>query len=139
MSAGGVVYRKDANGTDILLCGRREPRQWRLPKGTPEREETREETALREVREETGMDVRIIEPLGKIEYWFSMGGRPCHKTVYHYLMQAVGGSTDQHDPEFDLVEWFPATDAGRMMTYENEAEIVRRALEALEERNGTAS
>lgn len=138
VSAGGVVYRRRDDHTEVLLCGRREPRQWCLPKGTPEPGESREETALREVREETGLDARIIAPLGTIEYWFHLGGARYHKTVYHYLMEPVGGSTDRHDPEFDAVEWFTADKADRVMAHQNEMDVVRRACEALEERHALA-
>lgn len=106
---------------------------WSLAKGTPDPGETLEETALREVREETGLEVEIAAPLGTIDYWF--GRREFdvryHKTVYYYLMVPVGGGIELHDPEFDVVQWFPSEEALEALTYANEVEVLRRALAEL--------
>lgn len=139
VSAGGVVFRRGSAGVEIVLCGRTSERLWALPKGTPEPDESLEETALREVAEETGLGVTIVRDLGTIEYEFarpSQGVR-FEKTVHHYLMQPDGtGGVEQHDGEYDLVEWFPAEQALRLMTYRNEAHVVRRALDAIDEMAG---
>ena len=127
-SAGGVVY-KATNGTvEFVLCGRDVPATWSLPKGTPDPGETQEQTALREVREETGLEVEIVRPLESIQYWFV---RPsdrarCHKTVHYYLMSPTGGDTSRHDHEFDFVEWFPVQEAIKAMTHRNEARLVEK-------------
>lgn len=133
-SAGGVVYRYVVGQLQVLLCGRREPPLWSLPKGTPDPHETIEETALREVREETGVDVTIVDDLGFIRYFFtrSQDNTRFDKRVYHYLMQPIGGDLSLHDHEFDDVQWFPIERALEVMTYANEANVVRRAIEALE-------
>jgi ADP-ribose pyrophosphatase YjhB (NUDIX family) len=137
VSAGGVVYRTGSHGIEVLLCGRDRERLWALPKGTPQTGETLEQTAVREVREETGLAVEIEEDLGTIEYRFA---RPAQgvmfdKTVHHYLMSPTGtGSLDRHDAEYDRVEWFAIDDALRLMTHRSEAQIVRRALDAIEAR-----
>jgi 8-oxo-dGTP pyrophosphatase MutT (NUDIX family) len=136
VSAGGVVYRRGDHGIEIVLCGRSEERLWGLPKGTPEPGESLEATALREVREETGLGVAIASDLGAIEYAFArpLQGVRFEKTVHHYLMSPDGsGGTDEHDGEYDRVAWFPAGEALRVMTYRNEAEIVRRALDRIDE------
>lgn len=133
-SCGGVVYRLTEAGVAILLCGRRQPCTWSLPKGTPNPGEAREDTALREVREETGLEVAIEEPLGEIDYWFTSLNARFHKTVHFYLMGQIGGSLDRHDREFDDVRWFPAREAMVALTYASEADIVRRGLERLEAR-----
>ena len=74
---------------------------------TPELRETLEETAIREVTEETGLKVSLEAPIDFIRYWFVRpdDGVRCHKTVHFYLMSAVGGSLDDHDHEFDEVRW----------------------------------
>jgi diadenosine hexaphosphate hydrolase (ATP-forming) len=131
VSAGGVVYRRGEHGTEIVLCGRLPDGFWALPKGTPEPGESLEETALREVCEETGLGVEIVGELGTIEYGFArpLQGVRFEKTVHHYLMQPTGiGSFNEHDGEYDRVAWFPAHEALRIMTHRNELEIVRRAL-----------
>ncbi|MFQ5872552.1 MAG: NUDIX hydrolase [Dehalococcoidia bacterium] len=139
VSAGGIVYRKKGQDIEILLCGHRGPASWRLPKGTPDPGETWEQTAIREVREETGLKVEIEEGLGSIEYWFSADGVRNHKTVHFFLMRPVGGSIEKHDPEFDLVQWFNAEDVEKTLTYKNEAEIAKKALGTLANRRGEVS
>jgi len=135
VSAGGVVYRHGAGGIEIVLCGRTAEGLWALPKGTPERDESLESTALREVTEETGLGVRIVADLGSIAYAFARPaqGMRFEKVVYHYLMVPTGsGGVDEHDGEYDRVAWFAAAEALRIMTHRNETEIVRRALDAIE-------
>lgn len=133
ISAGGIVYRQGAGGLEVVLCGRQTEGLWGLPKGRPMRGESLEQTARREVMEETGLEVKIERPLGAIEFWFTrpQQGVRFHKLVHHYLMVPTGGSVDQHDHEYDLVEWLPAEVAVQRLTYRNEAEILRRALGTL--------
>ena len=127
LPSGGVKRDMSTNGP------RTEGYSWSLAKGTPDLGETLEETALREVREETGLEVEIAAPLGNIDYWF--GRRELdvryHKTVYFYLMVPVGGGIELHDPEFDIVQWFPSEEALEALTYANEVEVLRRALEVI--------
>ncbi len=135
-SAGGVVLRGQPGSLEVILVGRREPPTWALPKGTPKPHETREQTALRETSEETGLEVRIVAPIDSITYWFAVPRSRVCKTVYYYLMVPTGGDTSHHDPEYDRVAWFPVAEALKVMTYPNEAEMVRRAVQ-LVERQGT--
>lgn len=136
VSAGGVVYRAAPSGVEVLLCGRRNENLWALPKGTPEAGETVEETARREVAEETGLGVEIIDELGTIEYQFARPaqGVRFEKTVHHFLMRPDGsGSVSEHDHEYDRVEWFEAGEALRRLTFPNEVRVVERALAAIAE------
>ena len=133
-SDGGVVYRCTGDVVEVALVGRSEQESWFLPKGTPNRGETREQTALREVREETGLEVRIVEPIGSITYWFVARRTRIHKTVYYYLMVPIGGSMALHDPEYDRVAWFPINQALGNLTYPNDADIVRRASNLIQRR-----
>ena len=105
---------------------------WTLPKGTPDPGETVEETALREVGEETGLEVRIIEPLRSIEYDFVQDGTRIHKTVHYYLMEPTGGDLARHDAEFERVRWVPFEEAGSLLSFATERELVADAAERLE-------
>ena len=128
VSAGGVVWRRTADGElEVVICGRSAEKLWGLPKGTPNAGESVEQTALREVREETGLLVELGAPLGSIDYWFVARGERVHKYVHHWLMQPVGGSIDDHDHEFDAVEWVPIREAHRWLTYANERRVVAAA------------
>ena len=98
VSAGGVVCQMNGDRLETVLCGRSQPVRWSLAKGTPDPGETLEQTALREVREETGLEVEIDGSLGSIDYWFADRGKDVryHKTVHFYLMVPVGGATACH-------------------------------------------
>ncbi len=132
-SAGGIVIRFVAGAPQLVLGKRRRERDgstWTLPKGTPHRPETTEETAVREVREETGLDVRIVRPFDSIDYVFVQGRTRIHKTVHYFLMLPVGGDLDRHDHEFDEVRWVPFVEAATMLTFETERALVARAAAA---------
>jgi len=115
---------------EVVLTGRTSDRTWVFPKGTPDPGESTEETALREVREETGLDVGIVAPIGVIEYWFAVPGERVHKFVHFFLMRADGGDVSLHDHEYDDVRWVPVREARRMLSYETYREILDRAIEA---------
>lgn len=135
VSAGGVVYRRAGDALEVALCGRTSPKLWALPKGTPDVGETLEETALREVNEETGLQVRLEKSIDKIQYWFVRPDRVrCFKTVHFYLMSALGGSVEDHDPEFDVVSWFDSADALEALSYPSERNILSKAVQMVRER-----
>jgi 8-oxo-dGTP pyrophosphatase MutT (NUDIX family) len=129
-SAGGIVIRF-VDGTPQLVVGRRRRDRdystWTLPKGTPIAGETTEQTALREVAEESGLEVRVVRPFDSIQYRFSQGGQRIHKTVHYFLMVPVGGDLGQHDHEFDEVRWVPFDEAPALLTFETERDLVARA------------
>lgn len=127
-SAGGVVLRDGDIGPEVVLVHRRSPRLWALPKGTPVAGESLEETALRETREETGLEVVISEPLNSISYVFVHSGTRFHKTVHFYRMRAVGGSLEAHDHEFDEVRWVSGPEALTLLNYPTERGVLERAL-----------
>ncbi len=127
VSAGGVVVRQGAAGPEVVICGRDSDGVWGLPKGTPNEGESLEEAALREVCEETGLTVEIVRKIGVAEYWFTRDGIRYHKWVHHYLMRVTGGSTAEHDLEYDRVEWFPIVQAIETLTFDNDKEIGEHA------------
>ncbi len=134
ISAGGIVTRIEGGRPQLLVGIRRRERDglaWTLPKGTPDPGETLEQTAVREVGEETGLDVRITRPLGAIEYRFVQRGTRIHKTVHYFAMEATGGDLARHDREFEQVRWIDLADASSMLTFETERELVARATTTL--------
>jgi 8-oxo-dGTP pyrophosphatase MutT (NUDIX family) len=142
VSAGGVVFRKGSDVIEVLVCGRASDNLWALPKGTPEPNETLEETARREVREETGVEAEIDGLVGEIRYWFSrpQEGVRYHKTVRHYLLRPVGGDPSLHDHEFDEVRWVAVHEALKLLTYPNEKRILQQAIDLVHDREeGAAS
>ena len=117
---------------EVALVGRSHPGIWALPKGTPQAGETVEQVAIREVQEETGLQVRLIAHIGNISYFFVRNHVRYQKQVRHFLMEAIGGDTSLHDQEYDLVEWFPIAEASRRLTYQNEVNILYQAEEVLQ-------
>jgi 8-oxo-dGTP pyrophosphatase MutT (NUDIX family) len=127
-SYGGLTIR----GDDVLVitpAGR--SRITALPKGGPHAGETAEETAGREVREETGINVEVREPIGDVTYWYRRGGRRIHKTVHFFLCEFVSGSTADHDHEVDEARWIPLREARTALTYPGERALIERALSKL--------
>ncbi|MCK4436199.1 NUDIX hydrolase [Candidatus Bathyarchaeota archaeon] len=124
ISSGGVIFRT-TNGTfEVALISR--GKLWCLPKGLIEAGETAEETALREIREETGLTGEILKKIGKIHYDF-IKEKHFFKTVHFYLLKFIEGSIDDHDYEVDTVKWFPISDGLQILTYPNEKRILEKA------------
>jgi len=141
VSSGGVVVR-DVGRLEVCLIRpvpKPESRRpvWALPKGGIEAGETHEDAALREIREETGIEGVIQADLGSIDYWFysSRDGSRVHKTVHFFLVRGTGGDTSLHDAEVDEAAWLDVEAALDRMTYPNERQMVRKAVEASTQRS----
>ena len=134
-SAGGVVFRRTDVGPEFafIRVGREE--RWQLPKGLVDDGESFEQTAMREVREETGLDCRVISPLDTIDYWFnaSYDGPTVryHKHVHFFLMEFISGDTADHDDEVEEVRWFKGDVALATLAFDSERKIMGAALAAL--------
>jgi 8-oxo-dGTP pyrophosphatase MutT (NUDIX family) len=128
-SAGGVAFRRTKEaGVEVALIAVGESHRWQLPKGTIERDEPTQAAALREVREEAGIETELVEPIDEIEYWYvadSRGRRVrFHKKVYFYLMRYVAGDVADHDDEVREARWFAIDDAIERLAFKNEQSIV---------------
>ena len=136
-SSGGVIFRENPDGVvEVALIARRNASIWCLPKGLIEDSETPEETALRETREETGLDSRILEKIGEISYnFYSREDKSrVEKRVHFFLQQYIGGDEKNHDWEVDEVRWYPLEKALEILKYENERLIMKRAAELIGEK-----
>jgi 8-oxo-dGTP diphosphatase len=133
-SAGGIVYKKEDNKIFILVSQHSQHHGWVFPKGLigdHVEGEKKEETALREVKEETGAEGKIIRALNPITYWFVMDQEKIRKTVYYFLMEYVDGNITKHDHEMESVEWLPANKVEERLTYESDKIVWREALKIL--------
>jgi len=132
VSAGGVVVQRLVDRIQVALVGSSQRETWYLPKGGLDKGETIEQAAVREVVEETGLDVRVVRPVRAIYYWFNARGTRVHKTVHYFLMEATGGGFSQRDTENDRAAWFDLAEALSLMTYENEADVVQEATASMQ-------
>ena len=131
-SAGGVVVR----GDEVIVIvptrrGAQGQRVLALPKGHIDPGETPDQTALREVREETGVEAELVEKLGDVRYFYQRGGRRIFKRVTFYLLAYRDGSLDDHDDEVEEARWMPLGEAVRALSYEGERAMAERALSAI--------
>jgi 8-oxo-dGTP pyrophosphatase MutT (NUDIX family) len=131
-SAGGVVVRdgqcvvivptrRAADGSTVLA----------LPKGHPEDGESAADAALREVREEAGVESRLVEKLGDVRYWYMRDGRRIAKVVSFFLLVYISGEVTEHDREVEDARWLALEDAARELTYKGERDMASRALSRL--------
>lgn len=138
-SAGGVVFRrkttqKNAKAIEVLVCQHSLHHGWVFPKGLigdTDKKESKEETALREVKEETGVDGKIIKQLSPQTYWYVWEGEKIKKTVYYFIMEYIGGDITQHDYEMENVEWLPLDKVEDRLTYSSDKKVWREAREIL--------
>jgi 8-oxo-dGTP pyrophosphatase MutT (NUDIX family) len=133
VSSGGVIFRRNRDIIEIAMISLKGGSVWCLPKGVIDKGESAEETALREVKEETGLKGRIIERLGKITYWYYLKEENVKykKTVHFFLMEYESGDISNHDWEVDSVSWFPINEAIKKAIYKGEKEMMEKAKKRL--------
>ena len=131
VSAGGVVYRRRDGVVEIVIVRTASEGRWQLPKGLIDEGETNEIAALREVREEAGVDAELIARIDTIDYWF-VAGRDgervrYHKFVHFYLMRYVSGDIADHDHEIAETLWIDCDNALAKLDFKSEREVVKKA------------
>ena len=138
-SSGGVIFRITDSHVDVALVAVKNRSVWCLPKGIIDKNENAEMTAVREVREETGLSGDIINEIGKIAYWYFRKDENARisKTVQFYLMRFREGSTDNHDHEVDDAQWFTIEEAIDRLAYKGEKEILQKAKEMIKQVPGS--
>ena len=128
-SAGGLVVRRMRGRPYIAAVRVKEGTVLALPKGHIEPGESGAETAVREVREETGLESRLVEKLDDIRYWYTRDGARVLKVVSFFLLAYRSGSVrDYQREEVDGAEWIPLEDAPDRLAYRGEKEMARAAL-----------
>ena len=128
-SAGGVVVRKKNNQTEVLICERFSENLIALPKGKPNEGEYEAATAIREVREETGINAIIKNKIKDIFYSFESPNGIINKKVSFFLMEKIDGEISNHDDEFDKVYWEKWDSALNKLSYQGEKDVLEKAIE----------
>jgi 8-oxo-dGTP diphosphatase len=137
VSAGGVAFRRTGGGIEIAVIRPRATQRWQLPKGLVDPGESPEATAVREVREEAGVDGEIVAPIEEIQYWYVGTDRDgvrvrFHKSVHFYLIAVRSGDVSRHDREVEEARWATVDDALELLAFANERRVVKRAAEMIE-------
>lgn len=139
-SAGGVVFRRTGSGIEVALIATKGKSVWTLPKGLIDPGEQPEQTAVREIREETGLIGRILAPLGEKSFWFYLKSENmrCKKSVSYFLVECIGGAVEEFGPEVDDARWFPLDEALSMVSYRSDLDLIGKAKDMIED-NGKDS
>jgi 8-oxo-dGTP pyrophosphatase MutT (NUDIX family) len=129
-SAGGLAIR-NLRGRPFVAVVRVRDQTLALPKGHPEPGESAQEAALREVREETGLETTPVEKLGDIRYWYARDGDRVLKIVSFFLLRYRSGRLDDHDHEVEEALWIPLEEAPARLAYRGEKDMAKAALSRL--------
>ena len=129
------MFRRDNERIDVVIVAVGGQNRWQLPKGLMEKDETPEIAAVREAREEGGIDSEVVEHIETVEYWYAGldGGERVrfHKRVHFFLLRYLSGDTSNHDWEVSEARWVPIDDAKNQLAFDNERRVVERARELI--------
>ena len=138
VSAGGVAFRWQDSELEIALVLMKPKLRWQLPKGIVDPDESPEDTALREVREEAGIETELIQLIETIEYWYRSTklGKPIrfHKFVHFYLLEYRGGNISNHDHEVEEARWVSCDSALDLLAFKSERQVVEKARKMIAKR-----
>lgn len=136
ISAGGVAFRNRGEKLEVALISVGDDNRWQLPKGLVDKGESTEDAAVREVREEAGIDTRVVDRIDKVEYWYfakENGSRVrYHKYVYFYLLRYESGDVAEHDDEVNEAQWVEIGEAVKRLAFDTEKKIVERAAQMID-------
>jgi 8-oxo-dGTP pyrophosphatase MutT (NUDIX family) len=129
-SAGGIIFKKEEGKIYILTSQHSQHLGWVFPKGIIGdniKGEKKEETAVREVKEETGAEAEIIKEVTPVTYWYVWEGEKRKKTVYYFIMKYTGGDITDHDHEMSAVEWVEEDKVLEKLTYKSDKDAFLEA------------
>ncbi len=147
-SAGGIVYKrslrprlkrslrpaglkKEDSQIHILLTKHSQHHGWVFPKGLIDPGEDRQTTAVREVKEEGGVEAKIVQEFSPIEYFYKLEGQLVKKKVTYFLMEYLSGDPADHDWEMEDAQWIPSDEVEGTLSFKSDKEIFRKARELL--------
>lgn len=136
VSAGGVAFRsKGKAGPEVVIVSVLPQGRWQLPKGIVDKGESPEEAAVREVREEAGIETDLLASIDIIEYWYVSERRGqrvrYHKYVHFFLLDYRDGDVSNHDHEVAEARWVSIDEAIRMLAFKSERAVVEKAREMI--------
>ena len=136
ISAGGVAFRNRAETLEVALISVGHDNRWQLPKGIVDNGESTEDAAVREVREEAGIDTTVVDHIDRVEYWYFAKENDnrvrYHKYVYFYLLRYKSGDVAEHDDEVNEAQWVEIGEAVARLAFKTEKKIVERAAEMID-------
>ncbi len=124
-SAGGIVFNKKG---EVLLTRHSQNHHWGFPKGLIEQGQKSEETALREVKEEGGVEAKILDKVGYSKYIYTFNNEKIFKVVTYFLMEYISGSPKDHDWEMEDAGWFTPDEALKTLSFSQDKELLKKAL-----------
>ncbi len=130
-SAGGIIYKIENGELFILISQHSQHKGWVFPKGLigdHVENETKEATAIREVKEETGVEAEIQKTITPVTYWYVWEEEKRKKTVYYFIMKFTGGDITKHDHEMQAVEWVRENDVLEKLSYKSDKDAFVEAL-----------
>src|SRR3989304_772567 len=130
-SAGGIVFKKENSQTYILVTQHSQHHGWVFPKGLNDPGEDKAKTAIREAKEEGGVEAKIIKELPSVEYFYKFEGNTIKKKVTYFLMEYVSGNIEDHDWEMENAEWLPLDKVKQRLSFKTDKQVFQKAQEIL--------
>jgi 8-oxo-dGTP pyrophosphatase MutT (NUDIX family) len=126
-SAGGIVFKKEKNKTFVLVTQHSGHHGWVFPKGLIDEGEDKTKTALREVKEEGGVEAKIIQELPAVEYFYKFENQTIKKKVTYFLMEYISGNIEDHDWEMEDAQWLEVDQVEERLTYKTDKQVFQKA------------